>query len=192
MAISKEKYTKEVLRINAIYSEGSDERRLAKQELWDTYEAQSFIEKGNQQTISGLQKKLAAELYAAIKDFYGGKLRSSAYRDHRVAIFRRYCTRMVELGLAKAVPSDAWIIGFSEDGIDEELKLLPAKTTGLTDEDALMLCVPLREKSKEVLFAFHSEFGIDRLKNAPDIYEGVVSSVPVIEETPVRKIVPSR
>ena len=173
-AMTKEQYNEEVRWITAVHPSGSAERRIAKQELWDNYEAQDFVRRGNMQAIDRLQRKLAGELFLAIKAFYSGELRAGAYRTRRTVIFRRYCEGMVKLGLARTVPNDAWIAVFSEEGIREELKLLPAKTTGLTDEDALLLCVPLRDKSKEVLFAFHSQFGTERLKNTPDIYVGIV------------------
>jgi hypothetical protein len=82
------------------------------------------------------------------------------------------------LGLASEVPDDTWITPFSEDGIKEELRLVPAKTTGRTDEDIIISDVPLRDKCQEVISAFHSQFGIGRLKEEPDIFMGLYKTLP--------------
>jgi hypothetical protein len=153
--------------------EDPEERQLAKRDLWEKFLAGSFLRDGNGEIVYKLQKKLATELFLIIKGFYGGNLSPQNYRKERLAVFQQYCSRMVELGLATATPEDAWIAQFSEEGIAAELELLPAKTTGLTDADALALCTPLRDKSKEVLVAYHTQFGIGKLKEKPDIYIGI-------------------
>jgi hypothetical protein len=87
----------------------------------------------------------------------------------------------VELGLASAVPDDAWIAPFAVDGIKLELSLLPAKRTGFTPEDADLLCIPCRDECKKFLAAFHAQFGIGRLKAAPDVHKGIDPKSAAIE-----------
>jgi hypothetical protein len=90
----------------------------------------------------------------------------------------------VELGLASAVPDDDWIAPFAVEGIKLELSLVPAKTTGFTPEDANLLCIPCRVECKKFLAAFHAQFGIGRLKDTPDVHDGIN---PESVEEPVRE-----
>lgn len=174
----EERYRRDFNVLTSTYPAGSEERRRAKRELWEQFQADIFLRDGNKEIIYGLQRQLVTSLYTIIAGFYDREVSDKEYLDQHLHVFRQYCARLVELGLARGVPEDAWIIPFSQDGIREQLRLLPAKTTGLTDEDAELLCDPLRDKSKEVLEAFHSQFGIGRLKDEPDIYIGIDRPAP--------------
>jgi hypothetical protein len=178
MTTLEEQYNIEVKAILARYPAGSEEREEAKRALWEKYQADKFEQSGDLSIIYNLQKRLGADLYALISAFYDGTLEDADYRVQRIAAFRKYCSRMVELGLASSVPGDAWITVFSNDGIDFERNLVPPKTSGLTQEDILLLlCDPARDKMKEGLLAFHTEFGTAKLKSDPAVYGGVVESL---------------
>ena len=151
------------------------EKSEIKWALWEKFQAEVFIRDGEGSgTILKFQRQMAVDFLAAIKAFYEGKVSNADSHARHTAIFREYCERMVKLELAISVPRDTWIKPFVDDGILMERTLLPVSWDKLfTDEDADLLCIPLRNKSKEFIQAFHSQYGIGRLKNNPDIYVGI-------------------
>ncbi len=151
------------------------EKSEIKWALWEKFQAEVFLRDGEDPgTILKFQRQMAVDFLAAIKAFYEGRVSSEGSHARHTVIFREYCERMVKLELAISVPRDTWIKPFVDDGILMERTLLPVSRTKLfTDEDADLLCVPLRNKSKEFILAFHSQYGIGRLKDTPDIYVGI-------------------
>jgi hypothetical protein len=165
------------------YPRGSDERALAKREAWREYEAQVFQRDGSVDVIHTMQAKFAVEYYRLLKAFYDGKLSEQEYRRRRIVTLRRYAERLLKVGLLTGVFDDAWIRDFAQASLQRERELLPVprEFTGFTDEDAALLCNPLRTYSRRFFKAVHAEFGVGRLRQTPEIYDGV----PLLDQ-PVR------
>jgi hypothetical protein len=187
----EEGYKMEVKAICAQYPPGSKEREEAKRALWEKFQADRFLRDGSAEDLGiiyQLQGQMAADFFALIDSFYSGKVPSEKeYLAQTIAVFRQYCVRAVELGLASAVPDDDWIAPFAVDGIKLELSLLPAKTTGFSPEDADLLCIPCRDECKRFLAAFHAQFGIGRLKATPDVHKGIDPKSAAVEAETIER-----
>lgn len=158
------------------HSRGSPERAAEKDRLSSQYEADKYRrEDGAPHAIHRLQWKFAEEYYLLVAAFYNGEVEDREYRRRRVETLRRYAEGLQELGLAYGVFDDAWVWDFARDSLELERSLLPVPDvfTGWTPEDAWLLCNPLRDFSKQFFKRVHSDFGIGRLKEYPEVYGGV-------------------
>lgn len=179
----KDRYRSE-LRAIAL-PKGSAEREAARQELYRQYQADSFRQEGGApHTVHWAQRMFAVEYYKLVASFYNGELLDdAAYRRQRVRVLRRYAQRLRHRGLLTGVFDDAWIDGFARDSLQLERGLLPVPRvfTGWTEEDAQLLCDPLRSFSKRFFRAVHAEFGVPRLKKDQETYGGVDADLYVEE-----------
>ena len=158
------------------HPKGSPERAAERQRLSNQYEADKYRREGGApHAIHRLQWRFAEEYYRLVGAFYNGEVEDWEYQQRRVRTLRRYAEGLQELGLASGVFDDAWVKDFARDSLELERSLLPVPDvfTGWTSEDAWLLCNPLRDFSKQFFKRVHSDFGIGRLKEHPEVYGGV-------------------
>lgn len=167
-----ERYRRDVRSIT--YPRGSPERAAEKVRLSNQYEADKYRREGGApHAIHRLQWRFAEEYYQLVGAFYNGEVVDQEYQRRRIRALRRYAEGLQELGLVSGVFDDAWVRDFARDSLELERSLLPVKTTGFTEDDGWLLCNPLRDFSKQFFKRVHSDFGIGRLKEHPEVYGGV-------------------
>lgn len=169
----EERYREDVRAINMLYPKGSKAREEARAARREQLEADLYERDGNPTAIRRLQERFAVRYYNLVKSFYDGDIGNAMYLWRRVDALRAYAQRLYELGLLTEVFDDDWIHDFARLSLRRERELLPVKQTGFTDDDAWLLCNPLRQFSRRFFEAVHKEFGCDRLREHPKIYVGV-------------------
>lgn len=170
----EEAYRENVRAIHVEHPKGSAAREAARRQLSERLEVDQFKRDGrNRAAIHRPQQQFAAKYLQLVTSFYGGEIDDTTYRRRRIRALRRYAERLFESGLVTAVFDDDWIRDFARDSLLFERQLLPVKTTGLTDDDAWLLCNPLREFSRTFFRAVHQEFGIAQLQEHAQTYGGV-------------------
>lgn len=157
----------------------------AKLRLQRWLQAQRFLrDGGSPRAVYRPQQQFAREYMVLLQDFYGGKVTDQEYQQLRRAAFRRYARRLERMGLVSGVFDDAWLADFARDSLRLERQLVPVprQFTGFTEENAALLCDPLRNRFKVFLRAVHAEFGVGRLRTRPEVYGGVDSTRCELEE----------
>jgi len=174
MTLEKD-YQGDVAAICERHPAGSEERRLAKAEAWDRFDAKIFERNGRVSVIERCQRKFAGDYLPVLQSRYQGTVDDGAYQLARIGVFRAYAQRLFELDLLTAVFDDDWIARFAEDSLAEERRVLPIPRVPrtLTEADLWLLCNPLRRFSWQFFEAVHTEFGIGRLASEPEIFDGV-------------------
>ena len=194
----EEQYREDVLAINAAFPKGSADRERERIKRWRRFEseviepreADEFERHGeNLSVIHRPQHKFAIRYFALVASFYNGEIDDATYKSRRVQLLRQYAQRLFELGLLTAVFDKAWVRDFARDSLRRERQLLPVKNTGFTDDDAWILCNPLRKFSHRFFSAVHSEFGKKRLRNHPDIFVGVELQVREVDALPTERLI---
>ena len=151
---------------------GTPERKKAKRELWLQYLADLYRLNGDKQIFEDLQRMVFNRYTKTQRDFYTGKIIRATYKVRRVReVSLWYVRQLVKYGLATGEFDDEWIKYFADESLKRELKLVPPKTTGLTEQEEIDLCKLNLRLGRRFYKKVHEDFGIDTLKNNPEIYE---------------------
>jgi hypothetical protein len=187
MITLEEQYSLDIKVILAKFPKGTEERKAAKGELSEKFQVARFLRDCTVRGFDALykiQNQFAIDIYNVIEAFYSGKFPAKDYLVETIAVFRQHCARLMELGVLKSIPNDEWFRPFASAFIKIQLKLLSTKTSdfGFSSEEAALLCNPCREYSRDFFSAIHSQFGVDQLKDNPEIYGGVITAIRAEEQ----------
>ena len=114
--------------------------------------------------------------YANIQTaFYSGELDDTSYKRRRVTdISKWYADKLYGLGLISQEINENFIKDYATTSLRDERREVPVKTSGLTNDEMERLCNVLCKQSVIFLEKLHTDYGIDKLRQKPDVYSEAI------------------